>query len=71
MTSSTRGDIDRIQWLRANRGILSRCAGKTHCTPQFVRLVFWGARQSSDGRVERFLRRHGAIIPQRRRRRNV
>jgi hypothetical protein len=71
MPTRTRKDTEKILWLRAHRGILSAIARKTHRTPQFVHLVFWGYCRSSDGGVERHLRRHGASMPDPKRRRNA
>ena len=52
-------DHDKRRWLARNRGVFAEVAKqlskKKHCSKQFVRLVFWGARRSS--RVENVLRR--------------
>jgi hypothetical protein len=63
--------LEKIRWLRSQRGVLRRIARQTGCTPEFVRLVYWEQRRSRDGAIEQALREHGAIIKLARRGVNV
>jgi len=50
----------KYEWLRQNRGVLSKVAIKLGVSHEMVRLVFWGSKSSR--RVERALKRRGALF---------
>lgn len=60
----TNQDEVAAQWVARNRGKLSEIANQVRprVSSQFVHLVLRGKRKSSDGRVERLLRREGAPL---------
>ncbi len=55
-------DPKTLLWIGQNRGVLTKIAKEVNRSAQFVHLVYYGRRNSSDGRVERLLRERGAPI---------
>lgn len=49
-------------WVGSNRGICREIAKATKKTPQFINLVLYGKKHSSDGRIEQMLKNAGAPI---------
>ena len=49
-------------WVSHNRTLLTEIAKEARVSPQFVHQIFRGKRRSSDGRVERLLKKAGAPI---------
>lgn len=50
----------KLRWLKANRGVLSRIAEALSLSKQFVNDVYWEKKRSGGRRVERELAKAGA-----------